>query len=396
MKLAYYYKAKGALGEVDGVIYAERAAFARSTLKKMGLQPKVVRFAPLRTLFGSFDKGFELAELEQFYRYFSRLEEKGAPRASSIADAINTTSDMRLKASLAVMSEAIGGSGMSVSEAMQAAGFPDRDCHLIRNVEKNVPIYSVLRNLADELRRVQDIKRTIGKLLLMPKLLGGVGAILFYVTVMYVSPRVYRLFSEVLTNVELPDFVLSYYKACEWASQNFLISTLAYVGAVLGVIVLLRSDFIRAALELLKPVRYARLKADYAALWGSFSLLISAGVHLEEICNGLAKAAATREARLSFSRMAKYVREGREVDDAAAAARFPLYIVNPVSSAQRSGSLAEGTRDLSAKLIVDLEDFTGKASTLIQVGTLFLMAGFVMLFASVTVLPMLSAMFSAI
>jgi type II secretory pathway component PulF len=125
-------------------------------------------------------------------------------------------------------------------------------------------------------------------------------------------------------------------------------------------------------------------------------LLISAGVHLEEICHGLAKAANTREARMCFTRMGKYVREGREIDEAASSARFPLYVVNPVTAAQRSSTLVEGTRDLSAKLIIDLEEFTNKATNWIQVGMYVLIAGFVMLFASLTVIPMLSAIFSAV
>lgn len=396
MKLAYFYKAYGSNGEVNGLIYAERAAFARATLKQMGLIPASVRVDPIRTIFGKLSGGFNESELEQFYRYFSRLEAKGAPRASSLADAVGTTSDIRLKSAIAAMAEAIGGKGMKVSEAMAIAGFPERDRNLVANVESNAPIDRVLFSLADELRRMQDIKRTINKLLMQPKILFFVAVGLIYANTVYMAPKIYGLFKNVMTSVKLPEYAQSYYEACDLFNANIVVGTGLYVAAVSIVIMVFRSDWIKSIFELLKPVRNARLKADFAALWGSFSLLYSVGVHREEICLGLSNAAMTREARLCFSRLAKYVREGKEIDAAVAQARFPLYIVNPIMAAHRSSSLVEGSKDLAEKLIIDVEVFAGKASSWINILIVLGMAGFVLIFCMLTIIPMMSAIFSAV
>lgn len=396
MNLAFAYRAKGALGEVAGTIYAERAAFARARLRKMGLIPKSVRLAPIDTVFGSLKQGFDEGELEQFYRYFSRLESKGAPRASSIADAVHTTGDVRLKGALGIMSEAIGGSGMSVGQAMTLAGFPPRDCDLIKNVESAAGIDKVLISLADELKRSQDIKRNINKLLLMPTLIYFVASVVLYLNIVFIAPKIHGLFQNVLTNVELPGYALAYYEGTAVFNANLLVSTVLYVAGVLGIAISLKSDYVKSLVELLKPVRIARQKSDYAALWGSFSLLYFAGMHREEICRGLANAAATRDARACFLRMGKFIRDGREIDDSVALARFPLFIINAVTAAHKSSSLVEGTKELSEKLIIDVEVFADKASKWVSVLVTLAIATFIALFAMLTIVPMLSAIFSSV
>lgn len=396
MKIAYFYNAVGSNGDVTGLIYAERAAFARASLRQMGLVPTKVRIDPIRTVFGKLSGEFSDSELEAFYRYFSRLESKGAPRASSLADAVSTTSDIRLKSAIAAMSEAIGGKGMKVSEAMEMAGFPERDCNLIANVEKNAPIDGVLFSLADELKRAQNIKRSISKLLMQPKIMFFIAICLLYGNAVYMSPKVYGLFKNVMTSVELPEYALAYYKACELFNANLVIGTALYAVAIAAAVMAFRSEWIKSIFELLKPVRTARLKADYAQLWGAFSLLWHAGVHHEEICLGLSKAATTRDAKTCFARLAKHVREGKGIDTAVAEARFPLYIINPIMSAHRSGSLVEGSKDLAEKLIIDVETFAQKASVWIEILILIGMAIFVLAFCMLTIIPMMSAIFSAV
>jgi type II secretory pathway component PulF len=396
MNRAYFYKAHGSSGEVTGVVYAERRAFARSALRKMGLTPKVVRFDPLQSVLGGMSKGFDDAALEQFYRYFSRLEAKGAPRAAALSDAVGTTSDLRLKGALASMSEAIGGRGMKVSEAMSAAGFPERDCNMVANIEDKRSIDTVLSSLADELKRMQDIKRSISKMLLMPKIVLFAAIVLFYMNIVFFSPKFHNLFKNVMTTVELPTYAKAYYEACDVFNQNLIVGSIGYVALILGGVMVFRSDAMKRTFEVLKPVRIAREKADYAALWGSFSLLYDVGVHREEICRGLSKAAATKEARACFARMSQLVREGIQIDDAVVQSRFPLYIVNPVSAAHRSGSLVDGTKELCEKLIVDLDLFSNKATTWINVAITLLLAGVVVLFAMLTIIPMMSSIFSAV
>lgn len=397
MKFAYFYTAVGAHGDVSGLIFEERAAFARASLRKMGLVPVKVRIDPIRTIFGKVSGDFNDSDLEAFYRYFARVEAKGnQQRASTLADAVNTTSDIRLKSAIAAMSEAIGGKGMKVSEAMEIAGFPARDCKLIANVEKDAPIDKVLFSLADELRRAQNIKRTISKLLVQPKIMFFVAVFLLYGNTVYMSPKVYSLFKNVMTSVELPDYALTYYKACDLFNENLIIGTSLYIGLVAALVMAFRSEWIKSLFEIIKPIRIARLKADYAQLWGAFSLLYSVGVHREEICIGLSSAAATRDAKACFARLAKQVREGKEIDTAVAEARFPLYIVNPIISSHRSSSLVEGAKDLAEKLIVDVEEFADKASGWVEILILLGMAGFVFLFCMLTIIPMMLAVFSAV
>jgi prepilin-type N-terminal cleavage/methylation domain-containing protein len=76
--------------------------------------------------------------------------------------------------------------------------------------------------------------------------------------------------------------------------------------------------------------------------------------------------------------MAQLVREGREIDQAIAVARFPLYIVNPVIAGQRSASLVETTQELNEKLIIDLDVFGAKV--VINVFLTIAVAGFVLSF----------------
>jgi type II secretory pathway component PulF len=295
MKLAYNYRALGSTGEVKGVVFASRKAFARATLRKMGLEPKAVTFAPIQTLSGSLSEEFDPAQLEQFYRYFARLESKGVARSSSLADAVSTTSDMRLRSALATMNEAITGKGMKVHQAMSMAGFPARDCSLVSAVEDKVTIDKVLLALADELKRIQDLRRSINKMLMMPKVMFFIGVILFYLNLVYAAPKIYTLFTTVMTQVELPEYARVYYEAASQFNKNAVIGTILYVAAVIGLVLLGRSGMLTRFINVLGPVRIARQKADYAALWGSFSLLYSVGEHREEIFRKLAKSATTKK-----------------------------------------------------------------------------------------------------
>jgi type II secretory pathway component PulF len=122
-----------------------------------------------------------------------------------------------------------------------------------------------------------------------------------------------------------------------------VIGTILYVAAVAGLVLLSQVAFLSDHQRAWSGTHRAS-EGSYAALWGSFSLLYSVGEHREEIFRKLAKSATTKEARLGFTRMAQLVREGREIDQAIAVARFPLYIVNPVIAGQRSASLVETTR----------------------------------------------------
>jgi type II secretory pathway component PulF len=82
------------------------------------------------------------------------------------------------------MNEAVTGRGMKVHQAMSMAGFPARDCSLVSAVEDKVTIDKVLVALADELKRVQDLRRSINKMLMMPKVMFFIGVILFYVNLL--------------------------------------------------------------------------------------------------------------------------------------------------------------------------------------------------------------------
>jgi type II secretory pathway component PulF len=102
------------------------------------------------------------------------------------------------------MNEAVTGRGMKVHQAMSMAGFPARDCSLVSAVEDKVTIDKVLVALADELKRVQDLRRSINKMLMMPKVMFFIGVILFVNA--YAAPAIYTLFTTVMTRVQLPEY----------------------------------------------------------------------------------------------------------------------------------------------------------------------------------------------
>ena len=396
MKHAFVYKARGSLGEVSGVILAERATFARAKLKRMSLRTTSLRYSPYQTIVSGFKKEFDQDELAQFYRYLSRLQKKGIPLASSLSDAVSTVSDIHLKGSIAMMAESASASGVSLSQAMALGGFPERDVNLVRNVEEAGEVDEVLSSMAEEIHRAQGLRRSIRKMLTMPTILFFLIVVLMYAGIVFVAPSIHRFFTEVLTNVPIPRYAVAYYEACAFFNRNLIIGTILYVAAVIGFIFFVRSKYVAGLMQLIGPVRIARLKADYAALWGAFGTLYKAGVHKEEVCLGLAKAAKTDEARHCFGRMASLLRDGRNIDEAVVLARFPLYISNPICAAYRSHSVPNGAKELSEKLIIDVETFSGTATTWIEVAIYIFLAMFVFAFASLSIIPMLLALFSAV
>jgi type II secretory pathway component PulF len=251
-----------------------------------------------------------------------------------------------LKATAAMIASQVE-SGCSLSDAMAPydSVFTDFHINLIRMGEKSGSLSDNLKNLAEELKKSQELHEKIKTAMLYPTIVLALSFSLFLLMVFFVLPNLMRIFSGL--DVDLPfltraliwftDFTIKY--------KSALLISLAAIAVVLSW--LFRQKFFKPVLHrmfLYLPVigNISKFKnlADFSR---TMNLLLRSGLSFFEILSIAEKTTVNYSYKKIIAEAKQSVMEGKKLSDVLSGHKreFPEMAVGMIKVGERSGKLEE-------------------------------------------------------
>lgn len=391
MLIGYRYQAQNPAGKtVTGMVYASDRNAAWAKLKRSGLKTSQVVLDLAATLNG-INGRFDVREQVRFYRTIGKRLESGKPMISGMEAAISFTTDPLLLNALRLMQQRIL-DGARIADAMQSAGFPDRDQHVIRAADAAGKQGQAFVRLADDVARTHRLRTAIQSTFLPMKVLAVVGLVGTYAAMAWLSPTMIRFFNQWSTGqaVQLPVLIRHYNVAALWVTDHKLIAGVLLVGVLFSGKLLLESSIVSRLADYWGNWRLISEKSDHSSAWTSFSLLYDAGgIPAYESAAVVRKSCVRQDSQAMFNRLDKILRLGVPISAAVSRAGFPDYVVNGVKSAEEAGaSLAEGLLNMVADLEQDVEVMTDILKVKITYLSQIFGGAIVSIFFYVTLYPM--------
>lgn len=396
MEFAYTYQARTSRGApTSGLIYAPSRPLAMARLKRLNFTNAQVSPNPGATLNGWFSRDFNQTELARFYTTVSRRMKNGKPMADGLDAAIEYVNDPRLRQAIASMKEGIL-DGQAEYEAMLNAGFPRRDCLVVRSTAEAGKTASAFESLGKEIARVEALRKSVKSIFHLPKMMSVLMALFIWAALTFIAPMTMAFLKQTNLKMNFNAFTSAYFElATAWAAAPVTFSV-GYFGAIAGLVMLARRPQVKKLADHVKILRTISVKADQASLWNSFSLLYDAAIPSKEAARIVGEAAKRPDSRQAFLRFGKLLESGRTLEDAVANAGFPPFIVTAVRSASSSGDTTAGLMELSNDLEQDVTTLTELLKDNVKVvSTVVVGLGMLLVFV-MTYYPMLASVMSNI
>lgn len=394
MEIAYNYTAKTARGQkISGVVHAPSKPLAFSRLKKGGFIPIKVEFSLGQTISGWFHPNFNAAELSRLYVTVGRRLNNGKSLVEGLEAASEYIQDARLRQAVMLMRQSVL-DGQSEFQAMQTAGFPRRDCLVIRSTAEAGKTGESFLSLGDEISRVEALRKSVASTFRVPAIMGVFMVLFVWAAIMFIAPATLSFLKQTGLRMNFSPLLAHYFDFVKLFHIQSTISSILYFAAFGGVAYFLKSKTFKKMLDRIKTLRTLSVKSDHAALWNSFSLLYDAAVPAREAASIVGDSAHREDSKLAFQRMAKMVESGRSLEEASAAAGFPTFVVSGVSSAASGGDMVAGLNDMSRNLEEDVRVLTGLLQENAKIASILAMGVGVLIVFVFTYYPMIASVMS--
>jgi type II secretory pathway component PulF len=358
MEIAYNYAAKTTRGQrITGVIHAANKPLAFAKLKKGGFLPLKVDMSPLETVSGWFKPGFNPQELSRLYITVGRRLKNGKSLVDGLEAASEYIQDARLRQAVMLMRQSVL-DGQSEFQAMQAAGFPKRDCLVIRSTSEAGKTGESFMALGDEISRGEALRKSVASTFRVPAIMAVFMVFFVWAALMFIAPATLAFLKQTGLKLNFSPLIANYFLLVKLFHLNSTLSSVLYFGTFGGIGYFIRSATFKKMLDRFKTLRNLSVKSDHAALWNSFSLLYDAAVPAREAASIVGDSARRLDSKQAFQKLSKLVEAGRSLDDATVAAGFPTFVISGVSSAASGGDMVAGLNDMSRNLEEDVRVLT--------------------------------------
>jgi general secretion pathway protein F len=345
---SFRFEASNAAGRIEqGLIDADSARAARSTLRARGLVPLAVdaiaagrgaRSAPFRR------RRFSESELALATRQLASLLAARLPLATALAATIEGAEHAAVREVLAaVRSEVVAGHRLADAFGQFPLEFPEVYRATVAAGEESGDLAQVMERLADYIEERQALRGRILAAFVYPAVVTAVAAAIVFFLMTYVVPQVVEVFRQTRQVLPWPTRVLL-------ATSDVL--RVAGLWIVLGAVVAgiaLKKWLARpgpkaawdaAALRL--PVVGRMLRAVNAARFAStLAILTAAGVPLLRALEAARATLANAVLARAVADAIVAVREGNTLARALGAAKvFPPMLVHLAASGEATGELA--------------------------------------------------------
>lgn len=394
MEFAYNYTAKSSRGQVvKGTVFAKNKALAFAQLKRGGFFPLKADLALGPSLRGMFSSEMHKGELSRLYVTVGRRLRNGKSMVDGLEAAIDYLNDPRLRQAVMQMRQGIL-DGQTEYQAMMKAGFPRRDCLVIRSTAEAGKTGESFAALGDEIQRTEALRKSVASTFRVPAIMGVFMVLFVWAALMFIAPATLAFLKQTGLRLNFSPLIANYFELVKLFHIQPWVSTAIYFGGFGAFVYFLKSKAFKDMLDRIKTLRDLSVKSDHASLWNSFSLLYDAAVPAREAAAVVGESAKREDSKLAFKRLAKMVQAGRSIEDSVASAGFPRFVVAGVASAASGGNMVEGLSDMSKNLEEDVQVLTEVLQENAKIFSILAMGGGVLIVFIFTYYPMLASVMS--
>lgn len=273
------------------------------------------------------------------------MAETGVPFVEALDAVIYSARTPAIKESLSAVKEGIvGGQGLAFSLRLAPNMFPPIITDMVRVAESGGKFDQALRNGANYLSRVADLRKKIINAMMYPCVMLGVSIMTVLILIIFVMPRFGQVFSQMKAKLPLTTTLLM--SAGNSIRSNPVGSLVVVGGSIVALIFLLKIPVVRSFLmkgvnrlpilgDLLKRLAVARSLQTIAALSTSNVQLLSA------IEQG-AKVAGHSDVTKALMQARDAIEHGSSMYEAIEATNvFPKQITQMIAIGEKTGRLSQ-------------------------------------------------------
>ena len=386
---SYAYKAINPQGQqVRGQLDAANLLELEQRLRNLGLD--LIRAKPASPWSIARPRTLPRRDLIQLCFHLEQLTRAGVPLHDALIDLRDSLEAGRLREAVAALVESIGG-GCTLSEAMreQPRAFPDAFRNLIRVGELTGQLPRIAAQLAEALKREDELASYAKRLMIFPAIMLGVilGALALCLT--YLVPQLSSLFKSL--GQTLPLHTRALIAASDIATQYgaFILAGLITTAVVVRVQIqrdaaaARRWDALMLALPLIGPVLKKILLARFASL---FALMYSSSIPIIDCLTAIEGAIGNAVMADAIKHAADKIREGQYLSVAMAdTALFPPMVIRMMRVGESTGGLDVALNNVNYFFERDVNESVARVQAWIE-PVLTLTMGAVLLWVMIAVL----------
>jgi general secretion pathway protein F len=396
---AFEYQALDARGKTKkGIASADTARQVRQQLREDGLTPlSVVGVKEQQATSASTPTGgsrrrrIGATELAVITRQFATLLGSGLTVEEALDGLIQQSEGHQTKSTLSGIRSMVM-EGRSMAEALRAypRSFPEIYTASVAAGEETGRLAEVLDHLAEYTETRQAVRERIGGALIYPIFLIVVAVLIVAGLVVYVVPKVVKVFED--TGQELPLLTRLLIAISEFIQQYGLFMGGILLVAVIALTIIFRQPIPRYFLHrtfLVTPgIRRLSRGTNTARMARTLAIMVGSGVPLLSAMKASSEVVVNRALRKALQTAASEVGEGVSLNRAIARSKqFPPLLTQMIASGERSGQLDKMLEKSATALERELESRISIAVRLFEPIMILLMGGIVFAIVLAILLP---------
>ena len=368
----YRYVASTAQGRlVKGTIKATSEITAERLIVGRGLNPVEVEVAPsmfsLEEAFPTFFK-VKPRDVVVFSRQLSTLLHSGITLSSALEILREQVGSSRAFNKILgnVLTDIRSGSAFSQAISKHPRAFNDIYCRTVSVGEESGNMETVLTRMADYQERQSEMAQKVKKALTYPAMVMGVGVVVIIMLITVVMPQLLDMFTAMDVELPLPTRILI--AITQFANTNTLYLLIAGVVLVAVVLWLMKQpsgrrlfDRLRLVIPIIGPPAHMSEMGRFAR---TLSLLVNAGLKLQEIMQILPQATTNRVMRNALTQVNEGLLMGEGLSEPMSRLKiFPPLLVQMVAVGEESNTL-----DFTMGVVADFYETAAAEKTDAMVG----------------------------
>lgn len=260
------------------------------------------------------------------------------------------------------------GTGSSFSQAISKhpKAFSDIYCRTIAVGEQSGNLGIVLNRMADYHERRGAVAKKIGKALAYPLVIMGVGIVVVIILMTVVMPQLLGMFTAMNADLPLPTRILIW--LTDFFNANIMYLLIAAVVLAAVAVWMVKQPSGRRLLDRMKltipVIGPATLMGELARFCRTMSVLISAGLNLQEVMEMIPQSSDNRVIRDALSQVNEGLLLGGGLSEPMSRIDiFPPLLVQMVAVGEQSNTL-----DYTLGVVADFYEVTAEEKTAAMVG----------------------------
>ena len=382
---------------VKGTIKAASEALAGRLITEKGLRPVTVEPVPSRfALEQAFPSlfGIKPREVNSFSRQLATLIESGITITAALELMYQQSSSRAFKKVLSTIGEDLR-SGLSFSQALikHPTVFDEIYCRTISLAEQTGKLEVIMRQMADFQEKQAEALKKVKGALTYPAVILSLGIIVAAILMTTALPALIDMFEQMKVDLPLPTRILI-------GVSNFINGNILYLAGGAGALALLAIYFVKQPAGRLRFDRFL-LRAPvigppaHSAALARFSrttsILLGAGLSLQEIMELVPSTIGNRAMRQSLSKVSQDLVRGEGISDPMARDDlFPPLLTQMVMVGEESNTLDSSLAVAADFYEADSSERVTAMVRIIQPVATVLIAALVGFMAVAVMLPMYS------